>query len=514
MTASWRTTVLVLTCTITLFVAAYWSTAQSMAQQWLSSTYSHAAFILPISLYLAWRIRDNLEGLVPRPSFWILFLVPVLGFAWFLGELTSTAVIQHFFFVAMIVCLIWGEIGTPVASVLVMPLIFLFFAVPMGDSLIPILQDFSAWFAIKLLDLTRVPALLEGRFITIPNGKWEVAEACSGIRFLLASLTIGFVYATIMYRTLKRRVAFLVASAVIPILANGLRIYGIILTDYLGGTRISRSADHIFAGWLFVSVIMVLLFLLGQRWREEDQRERAPESVVDQRLASHAAIEKAPSSYVRPLILFAALGLGFACAAPLVAELISRKTQVTSPNDLLAPQVLLPWRPSDNDLFSWQPAMLAPDAELFQAFASQENIVKLYVAYYETSRADTKLVSSTNYLFDRFRWQRTAEDTSEAIIDRNSVRVHQTSIRSSQASLLLWSWYWADGQFTSNPYQAKWFLVKSKLTARRSGSAIIVAATEEHPGDASAPEVLRDFISHLSLSATLRREIQNVPVVQ
>ena len=65
-----------------------------------------------------------------------------------------------------------------------MPLVFLFFAVPMGDWLIPWLQDFSAWFAMKLLDLTKVPALLEGRIITIPGGRWEVAEACSGIQVI------------------------------------------------------------------------------------------------------------------------------------------------------------------------------------------------------------------------------------------------------------------------------------------------------------------------------------------
>jgi EpsI family protein len=412
----------------------------------------------------------------------------------------------------MIVCLIWGEIGTPAAKVLIMPLAFLFFAVPIGDSLIPILQDFSAWFAIKLLDLTRVPALLEGRFITIPNGKWEVAEACSGIRFLLASLTIGFVYATIIYRGVKRRVAFLIASAVIPILANGLRVYGIILTDYLGASRFARSADHIFAGWLFVSVIMVLLFLLGKRWREDDREESRADSAVN--VASDAVGEKTPSRHLRPTILFAALGLIFACAGPLAAELISRRQLITSSTDLLVPEVLPPWRASGNDLFRWQPATQAPDAGLLQSFVWQDHIVKLYVACYGSRRTDIKLASSTNYLFDRFRWQRIAEDTSEAVIDGNSVQVHQTAIRSNQASLLLWSWYWVDGQSTSNPYQAKWFLVKSKLTALTSGSAIIVAATEEHPGDSSAPQVLREFVSHLSLSRTLRGKTQNPPVVQ
>src|SRR6267143_1833962 len=269
MTPSWRVTVLILSCTIVLLVAAYWSTAQSIAAQWLTSTYSHAGFILPISLYLGWRMRRDLESLIPSPSFWMLSLVPALAFAWLLGEMTSTAVVQHFFLVAMIVSLIWGEIGTSTARVLGMPLAFLFFAVPMGDALIPWLQDFSAWFAIKLLDLTRVPALLEGRIITIPSGKWEVAEACSGIRFLLASLTIGFVYAAIMYRKWGRRIAFLAASVLIPVLANGLRVYGIILTDYLGGSRFARSADHIFAGWLFISIVTILLFAVGMRWREQ-----------------------------------------------------------------------------------------------------------------------------------------------------------------------------------------------------------------------------------------------------
>src|ERR1700747_1521240 len=117
MTHSWRVTVLILCCAITFLVAAYWSTAQSMTQQWQSSTYSHDWFILPISLYLAWRLRRDFISLDPNPSFWILVLVPALAFAGLLGEMTSTAVIQHFFLVALIVTVIWGEIGAPAARV-------------------------------------------------------------------------------------------------------------------------------------------------------------------------------------------------------------------------------------------------------------------------------------------------------------------------------------------------------------------------------------------------------------
>jgi exosortase A len=508
MTPSWRVTVLILSCTIVLLIAAYWSTAQSIAAQWLTSTYSHAGFILPISLYLVWWVRRDLESLAPSPSFWMLSLFPALAFAWLLGEMTSTAVVQHFFLVAMIVSLIWGEIGTPAARVLGMPLVFLFFAVPMGDALIPGLQDFSAWFAIKLLDLTRVPALLEGRIIIIPSGKWEVAEACSGIRFLLASLTIGFVYAAIVYRKWGRRIAFLAASVLIPVLANGLRVYGIILTDYLGGTRLARSADHIFAGWLFVSLITVLLFAVGTRWREEAPEVSSKDSSSEGELARHGSPENKATTSVSRLVLFAVAAFALASAAPLAAKLLSQKSDTKNPN-LRAPSVSFPWSPASRDLFGWRPAMLAPDAELVETYEWQNHVVKLYVAYYESGGKGAKLVSSTNRLFDRNRWQRIGEGSSEARIEGKYVRVHQISVRSAGASLLLWNWYWADGKFTSDDYEAKWFLAKSRLMRSRLGSALIIAATEEQPGDPSATAILRNFVDHLSLSGSLRSPTPN-----
>lgn len=508
MPPSWRVTALILSCALVLLVAAYWSTAQSMAEQWFTSTYSHAGFILPISLYLVWRIRGDLVSLLPRPSFWILPLVLALAFAWLLGQLTSTYVVQHFVLVAIIISLIWGTIGTPAARIIGIPLVFLFFAVPMGDSLIPWLQDFSAWFAIKLLDLTRVPALLEGRIITIPSGKWEVAETCSGIRFLLASLTMGFVYAAIVYRTWRRRLVFLAASALIPVLANGLRVYGILLTDYLGGTRIARSADHILAGWLFISIITVLLFAVGMRWREQLPKMPLKGFSTEEKPTGQALPQFKATASIGRLVVFAAVALALAAAAPLTARLLSQKSDTTSPN-LLAPSVSLPWGPTGRDLFGWRPAMLAPDAELVGIYEWQNHVVKLYVAYYESGRKDAKLVSSTNSLFDRIRWQRMGEGSSEAHIEGKFIRVHQISVRSAGASLLLWNWYWADGKFTSDEYEAKWLLAKSRLRRSRLGSALIVAATEEQPGDSSAAPTLRNFVEHLSLSASLRSPTSN-----
>ena len=497
---SWRGVLSILGCSIVLFVAAYWSTTTSLAEQWFTSTYSHGILVFPIALYLGWRRRHKLASLTPESSFWTLIWIGVFAFAWLLGMLTNTAVVQHFCLVAMLVTLIWGEIGTPAARVLAMPLLFLFFAVPIGDALIPWLQDFSAWFAVRLLDLTRVPVLLEGRILTIPSGKWEVAEACSGIRYLLASLTIGFVYADIMYRNWIRRIAFVAASAVVPVLANGLRIYGIILTDYLGGTRLARSADHILAGWVFLSMITVCLMALGMRWREGPSSEPLKTSGLT---AEASASEKTTPSMSR-FVFYAILALLVAGTGPLTAITLSRHPQDVGSASPPALLVSLPWSPTGRDLFGWRPAILAPDAELMQTYQWQDRVVKLYVAYYAPGGTDAKLVSSAKKLFDPVRWQRTGEGSFKAILDGKSVRLHQTAVRSVEASLLLWNWYWADGEFTANEYEAKWLLAKSRLAGRGLGSAVIVIATDERPGDSSAAEILGNFLGHLSLSESLR----------
>ena len=225
---------------------------------------------------------------------------------------------------------------------------------------------------------------------------------------------------------------------------------------------------------LFFSIVTVLLFAVGMRWGGEAPKVPSKDFSSDGEFTRHASLgKKAPNSVSR-LILFAVVALALASAAPLAATLFSQKSDTTNPN-LQAPSVSLPWSPSGRDLFGWRPVVLAPNVNCW-LYEWEGHIVELYVAYYESSGKDAKLVSSTDSLFDRFRWQRTGEGSSEARIDGKRIRVHQISVRSPGASLLLWHWYWADGKFTSGEYEAKWLLAKSRFMRSRLGSALIVAA--------------------------------------
>src|SRR5690606_10682622 len=115
-----------------------------------------------------------------------------------------------------------------VAAGLVFPLGYMLFLVPFGDELVPSLQAFTATMAVALTHASGVPAAVDGMFIDTPAGLFEVAEACSGVKFLVAMVALGALVAHLCFRSPARRALFMAAAIVVPILANGVRAWGTI----------------------------------------------------------------------------------------------------------------------------------------------------------------------------------------------------------------------------------------------------------------------------------------------
>jgi len=481
----------------------YGSTASAILTLWRTSTFSHGFLIVPICIYLVWKRRDQLRLLKPTPAFWAVPVLILLALGWLLGHLAAINVAQQFCFVAMILVNAWGVFGTDVARAMLMPLTFGLFAVPFGEAFVPKLQDFSAWSAVGMLDFFGIPVLLEGRFITVPSGKWEVAEACSGIRFVTASLAVGFLFAGLLYKTWTRRVAFFAASVVVPILANAVRVFGIILLAYLSGNRIAVGVDHILYGWLFFTIVMGLLLLVGGWWGEKPERKSestaAPTAVSQETGASTASLQSSGG----PTILFACMAFFIVGLAPASARFVWGSASQSMPFQLLAPVATRPFQSSDTGSFGWKPKFLAPNAELTQFYQTGMQPVELYVAYYASEQPDVKLVSSANALFDRSLWWRTKEDEVSVSVEGRRFQVRETFIRSPLRSLVVWTWYWVDGQYTSSDRVAKLLLVKARLLRDQRGAAIFAIATPDQP-DVPAIGVLRDFLDHVSLRETMR----------
>src|SRR3546814_20816354 len=96
---------------------------------------------------------------------------------------------------------------------------------------------------VHLLRLTGMPVFLDGYLIQIPTGSFLVAEACSGVRYLLVSVALGVLTAYLFFRSWPRRLLFVALSVAVPIVATGIRAYGIIMLAPLGGYELARSEN-------------------------------------------------------------------------------------------------------------------------------------------------------------------------------------------------------------------------------------------------------------------------------
>lgn len=452
-------------------IAAFWPTAQSIEAIWRrSETYAHGYVVVPIVLWLVWRERDALARLPVRPFWPALALVAAAGFAWMLGSLAGVLGLEHFALLFMVLGGIVAVVGLPIARAIAFPLAFLFFAVPVGEFLVPMLIDRTADATVAALRLTGVPVFREGNHFAIPSGRWSVVEACSGIRYLLASLMAGTLYAYLTYRSLRRRFLFIGVSIVVPIIANWLRAYMIVMIGHLSGNTLAVGVDHILYGWVFFGVVILLMFWIGSFWREDEPD--APAAPARPAAPAPAAHRAAPVA----LAIVAALALG-ALWRPLGAALDER-AQVAAAG-IPAVQSAAGWQSAPAPDPVWTPHYVGPQREAHQWFAKDGRLVGVYVALYSRQTQGNELIVSHNQLVppNDKQWVKVAEGRRAMDWNGDSITVRAAEIAGGPQPLAARAWYWVNGRFTASDALAKALLALAKVTLDPDHSAVIVIYT-------------------------------------
>jgi exosortase A len=487
---SWIVSLAMLAVSLACLVGWYWGTAASMVEQWRSNeTFAHGFLIVPISVWLIWERRKNLSLLRPQPTPWPLLLMAGVGFGWLLADLAEVQVVRQYAFVLMIPLAVWTILGNRVARAITFPLVFLIFAVPFGEFLLPPLMQFTADFAIAALRLTGIPVYREGLFFTIPTGSWSVVEACSGLRYLIASITLGCLYAYLTYRSWKYRLIFVGLSFVVPLIANGLRAYLIVMIGHLSNMQLAVGVDHLIYGWLFFGLVMLLLFWAGSFWREDLDLHAAE---VSKELAANFA-GPAPIAKILTVAIAAAL---LPALWPAYAARVERKAE-SAPTTVLHAPTVAGWQLTSSPAFIFTPNYLHPRATMDLWYEKNGQRVGLFIAYYNNQNQEVKLVSSQNKLV-------TSKDQEWGAIGFTSrplaqgafhVQANETHLRGSKGQLLVWDWLWVDGKFINNPYLAKWLQAKARLLGGGDDGAVIVLYAPFETKRETASEVMQAFLS-------------------
>ena len=283
---TWRMPLLDLALAVAGLLALTWGDWSEMARQWWdASTYNHILLVPPI---LAWLVRmrwPELAKLAPRTWWPGLAWLGVGLFAWLAGTMAGINLVSQLGAVLLLQAAVAVQLGPRVVAGLLFPLAYMLFLVPFGDEIVPALQAITAEMAVALTHASGVPAQIDGVFIETPAGLFEVAEACSGVKFLVAMVALGALVAHLCFASWKRRAVFMAAAVLVPVLANGVRAWGTIYIAQSQGIEFAAGFDHIVYGWIFFALVMATV--LGASWRFFD---RSP----DDPLIDAAAIEASP----------------------------------------------------------------------------------------------------------------------------------------------------------------------------------------------------------------------------
>jgi exosortase A len=463
---------LALAAIVLLYHPTFWSMVELWAR---SQTFAHGFLIVPISCWLAWRQRARLAALTPQPSWPGLLLLGVLGLAWLLADAANVPVVEQYAATAMLPACVLAILGWPAVRLLAFPLAYLFLAVPFGEVFLDPLIDFTAAFTVTALQWTGVPVFRDGSNFSLPTGNWSVVEACSGLRYLIAALALGALFAHVNFHSTRRRLAVMAAALLVPIVANGVRAYLIVMLGHLSDMRLAVGVDHLIYGWLFFGLVVLLLFWLAARWRELPLPRAVP-SARSGMGAGAAGTRAALRASVACLLL--------ASLWPALALASHRHDAIAVPG---SPAVLdLPDPPAWRRLHgaaSGEPVWQAPYAgtpALFAATYARQGSdgapVGLQLRWYARQVRDAELLTHQSAPYGA-RWTLLTQRVQRATLAAGTLDVRESVLAHGGERLLVWRLYRQGGIVTARPVLVKLLLAQAKLLGtRQDGADIIVFA--------------------------------------
>jgi len=262
-----KTTTIALLILAACFALLYRQVFVDLVHDWSrDDNYSHGFLIVPIAAYLAYERRARFAATERRPSrvglilvlgSLLLLCIGVLGAEYFTTRISMLGIIAG----SVVFLFGWRHL-----RIMLFPVAFLILMIPIpaiifNQVALP-LQSLASRFAEVALAACQVPVFREGNVINLASTSIEVAEACSGIRSLVALLTLGIVYGYFVEVRPWLRIVLALATIPVAIAANAFRVAGTGLAAHWYGPGAARGFLHTFSGWLVFLAALVMLVAL------------------------------------------------------------------------------------------------------------------------------------------------------------------------------------------------------------------------------------------------------------
>lgn len=495
----------------------FWDGIVAVVDAWTRPEYSFGPLVPAVSAYMLLhelRVRPPVaDGGSRIPGLIVVFLGTLLGFV---GNLTQIPYLIAYGLIIVVGGLALIIAGARQGRQYWPGWVHLLFLLPLPNfmywQLSASLQRISSVLGVELIYALGVPVFLEGNIIDLGIYKLQVAEACSGLRYLFPLMSFGYLFAVLYRGPLWQKFALFLLTIPITVAMNSFRIgvIGLLVNSF--GIEQAEGFLHVFEGWIIFIACVILLYLAGllmQRLR------RKPESALnildldfDGLFTPLGWTRKIPAhgTLIATALLIIAGGAWWQLAPARATPAVERQSFTTFPMTIDA------WSGKRGTLEDWTVQVLAADEYLLADFTNSEAQmgVNLFISYY-LSTSDGTGIHSPEICIPGAGWEVSGWREAEVKLGDGIApfSVNRAIIQKGRNRQLVYYWFEQRGRRLASEYATKFYTVWDSATIGRSDGALMRIITPLQEGEAefeadkrltaflkSANDVLPSFVPH------------------
>lgn len=484
--ASPRTARLLVVALLAMAVV-FWPTLETLHGVWMRYAYSHGYLTAPVVVWLAWRRRGALLSATSGSQEAIALLL-LVSLVWLAAVVTTVQVIHQAALPAIL--LLWVAViaGWGASRRFVPAAVVFLFSVPFWEALNRPLQALTAAVSGALVRAVGIQAEVTGEFIAISSGSFRVEGSCSGLGYLIIGLLIGTLYAHLFVHPWRTRIKVLALATVLPLLANWIRVGGLVVVGDVTEMQSRLIEDHGTYGWIVFVVVFFMFFPAAGYLRARGGAGGARASLADAPPAFHPTSGGAGERLSRRAVL----ATGLAMLGPLAYFGIGAVPTVESaePADPIGRGEWVMLDPPGQPPHGWEPDFPEPDSRRASAWTDGSvEIHRLAMLYRKQEQGrevvgDGRIGAPEDVIGDDFLW-----------VPEDDFWVREAFVRTPDGVVVVWYWFRIGGLETASPARAK--ALQLWAFVRRDPSALLVTLSAACTGERCEAErtAMRGFVA-------------------
>lgn len=479
-----------------------WPSLIDLSDKWINNeAYSHGFVLLIVAIFLAIQ-RLPLIPANAAPSRWYLPILVLSLLFILVARLSELHVVAQYGLMGVVGAMVLGLWGWRGVQALFVPLLLLFLAVPMPGylevNLTAELKLISSKVGAVLLQQVGVPVFNEGNIIDLGSYRLQVADACSGLNYMIPLVAIGVMVAGFLNTTLWRRIAVVLLTIPLTVAMNILRIaIAGLLVKYVG-PETAEGFIHDFEGWMvFVASLVLLLPLVAVLLRVGPARTTLSEAfVVD---FSLPALDEIAWSKKAKRNLY--IGLG-SLTLTLVAVLFLQEKQKEVPQRMpfeVFPKIVGDWTGSLGVLDGNTIDALRLTDYVWGSYqsAAHDRQIDLLSTWYAV-QTDGATPHSPNICLPGAGWEIvTLERTSIQLANGIQVPLNRALMERQGEQMLAYYWFQQRGRLFANEFAMKWFIIQDSVTMNRADGGMVRLTTRLDGPAAVGDARLQSFMNEI-----------------